>query len=104
MELRFDYIDELVMLLQEPPATSGDRRFVLPRLAQFEDLGSQIVNVKDVPETQRLLELVIESDNTYGLLLRERSWGFQAVAYWRRPPLPGFDRIDSINAALRRDT
>jgi len=33
MELRFDYLDELVSLLPEPPATPGDRRYVPPRLS-----------------------------------------------------------------------
>lgn len=50
-----------------------------------------------------LKELVIESDNTYGLLLRPREWGYQAVAYWRTPAPAGYDRIAAINKALERE-
>lgn len=103
MELRFDHLDELVGLLREPPATGLDRRFVIPRLKQLEDLGEAVADLLDVSGVANLKELVIESDNTYGFLLRPREWGYQAVAYWRTPPLPGLDRETAINDALRRE-
>lgn len=104
MELRFDHIDDLVFLLQEPPATAQDRRFVIPRLQQLADFGDAIFDVVDVDGVSNLRELVIEWDHRFGFLLRPRDWGYQAVAYWRSPALPGFERSEAVNKALSRES
>lgn len=103
MEITASYADSLRYLLQTPPADEIDANLIVGMLSMIESLGIDAVDITETTGVTGLLELEVPGEiAVYGVLMWPRKNGLEAVAYWRNPAPPNFDRTSAINRAIER--
>jgi len=101
MAIAFDNFEGLERLLEDASTPLYDREFVIGELLYLAAGGEIPVGaISAASELAELYELqLLDRGHIYGMLLEMRFGGWEAVAYYRIPPIIGYDRADAITRA-----